>query len=102
MTDAANSATSIEAFLSRLYTDATARARFLEDPYGESARAGLDASTCEALEAIDRVGLTMAADSYQHKRGQKVRRQKAPQGFFRRLTARFRSTDNAPMLSKDE
>jgi hypothetical protein len=57
-----------EAFLVRLYTDATLRRRFLADARGEAARAGLGADEIEALVAIDRVGLALAAESYARKR----------------------------------
>ena len=39
----------LESFLARLYTDAAARARFLEDPRGEAARAGLSEAEQERL-----------------------------------------------------
>ena len=52
-----------EAFLARLYVDAELRARFLADPVGEALRAGLDRATAERLEAIDREGLELAAES---------------------------------------
>jgi hypothetical protein len=62
------SATAFEAFLARLYVDAELRARFLADPHGEAARAGLDADEGRALAAIDRVGLELAAASFARKR----------------------------------
>lgn len=57
-----------EAYLARLYVDAQARARFLADPGGEAARAGLDPAACAALAQLDRVGLELAARSFEHKR----------------------------------
>ena len=57
-----------EAFLARIYVDADARARFLEDPRGEAQRAGLTAPEAEALERIDRPGLALAAASFSRKR----------------------------------
>jgi len=57
-----------EAFLARIYTDARARSRFLEDPRGEAARAGLDPREQDALATVDRVGLEMAALSFAAKR----------------------------------
>ncbi len=58
----------IEALLARLYTDAVLRAEFLADPAGVARRAGLDAHGVAAMEAIDRVGLELAAHSYARKR----------------------------------
>ncbi len=58
----------LERFLATIYVDPQARARFLADPRGEATRAGLPEDQCHALEAIDRVGLEMAARSYAHKR----------------------------------
>jgi len=67
------SAAAFEAFLARLYVDAAARARFLADPRGETERAGLTPAECRALEAIDRVGLELAAASYHRKRATRQR-----------------------------
>jgi hypothetical protein len=61
-------AIAMEAFLARLYTDARLRAEFLAAPRATALRSGLDAEDAQALEAIDRVGLELAADSYAHKR----------------------------------
>jgi hypothetical protein len=62
---------SFEQFLARLYTDPAARARFLADPRAEAARAGLSSGQSRALEAIDRIGLKLAARSFAHKRARK-------------------------------
>ena len=56
-----------EAFLAKLYVDATARSRFLADPRGCATEAGLDAEEIDAAEKIDRLGLQMAANSLQRK-----------------------------------
>jgi hypothetical protein len=64
----------LERFLASLYVDAKLRARFLEAPREEAARAGLNAVQCDALAAIDRVGLKMAADSFGRKRRKKAPR----------------------------
>lgn len=61
-----------EAFLARIYTDAEARARFLADPEGEAARAGLASGERAALAAIDRVGLELASRSFAVKRARKA------------------------------
>ncbi len=61
------SSPAFEAFLARIYVDADFRARFLADPRGESARAGLSPGDSAALDRIDRVGLAMAARSFARK-----------------------------------
>jgi hypothetical protein len=58
----------LEAFLARIYTDARALARFLEDPRAEAVRAGLSAQDVRALVDLDPVHLQLAADSFAHKR----------------------------------
>ncbi len=68
------SSVALETFLARLYTDATARARFIADPQGETAAAGLSPAECAAMARCDRVGLEMAAESFGHKRAQHGRR----------------------------
>lgn len=62
------SSPAFEGFLARLYVDAAFRARFLRDPEGTARDAGLGAADRAALKAIDRVGLEMAAKSYELKR----------------------------------
>jgi hypothetical protein len=62
------SAPSVEALLARLYTDPALRQRFLVDPAAISRDAGLTEAEVAALTRIDRVGLQLAADSYEHKR----------------------------------
>ena len=62
----------IERFLAEIYVDSDARERFLRDPQGEAARAGLSRDECLELEQIDRVGLGMAARSYAVKRSRKT------------------------------
>ena len=58
----------LELFLAGIYVDTEARVRFLAAPYEEAKRAGLSEEQCRALEAIDRVGLEMAAHSLSRKR----------------------------------
>ncbi|MCY7387264.1 MAG: hypothetical protein LH481_04250 [Burkholderiales bacterium] len=64
------SSVSLEAYLARLYTDATARQNFLADPAGEAQRAGLSDADASALQTIDEAGLRMAATSFANKRAQ--------------------------------
>jgi hypothetical protein len=52
--------------------DAAFRARFLADPEGEARKAGLDPKERESLGKIDRVGLDMAARSYERKRAARI------------------------------
>ena len=58
----------LEKFLASLYVDPDLRARFLNGPKELAARAGLNPAQCSALEKIDRVGLQMAARSFERKR----------------------------------
>jgi hypothetical protein len=66
-----------EAFLARLYVDAHARELFAADPRGAALGAGLDAAEADAVTSIDRVGLELAADSFERKRLAARRFQKA-------------------------
>jgi len=63
----------LERFLASIYVDAKLRARFLEFPREEARRAGLDEAQCDAMAAIDRVGLEMAAHSFERKRQKKYK-----------------------------
>ena len=56
-----------ESFLARLYVDAAARRRFLVDPGGEAAAAGLTGDEIPAATRIDRIGLELSAASFAHK-----------------------------------
>lgn len=58
----------LERFLARIYVDPDARRRFLANPRMEAKRAGLTEEQCLSLEAIDKVGLEMAAQSFARKR----------------------------------
>ena len=60
-----------EAFLARIYVDRQARERFLDNPRGEAVAAGLTADEAVALEQIDRIGLELAAHSFEAKRRQR-------------------------------
>ena len=58
----------LEAFLAKIYVDEQARAKFLADPRGATARAGLTEPEIVALEKLDRVGLELTARSLSRKR----------------------------------
>lgn len=77
------SARKLEAFLVRIYVDASARAAFKENPQGEALRAGLSKEECAALENMDWVGLEMAARSFANKRTSKHMRNR-PRTFIGR------------------
>lgn len=62
------SAARLEAFLAKIYVDEKSRERFLADPRGEAANAGLNEREIRALERIDRAGLILTARSLQKKR----------------------------------
>lgn len=62
------SSPAFEAFLARLYADASALERFLADPAAEAARDGLSPPEIESLKAVDLEGLRLAADSFRSKR----------------------------------
>jgi hypothetical protein len=66
------SARAFEAFLTRIYVDAAARARFKANPREEARLAGLSDEECAALESTDWVGLEMAARSFARKRQSKL------------------------------
>ena len=77
------SAAAFETFLARLYTDPGARRDFLDDPLGAAARAGLEPGEIDLIVAIDRVGLELAAESFERKRARAPRRAR----WRRRLVA---------------
>jgi hypothetical protein len=63
-----------ETFLARLYSDRGFRERFLAAPESVATEAGLDDHEQRAAVDIDRVGLLMAARSYELKRAGRARR----------------------------
>lgn len=67
------SASTLEAFLARIYVDAEARERFLSNPTVEALRAGLSDDEVEAVKQIDRVGLELFAASLERKRQRATR-----------------------------
>ena len=91
------SAQTLEAVLAHLYTDAAARRDFLGDPRGAAARAGLDPVEVDGLAAIDRVGLELAADSFEKKRAARVPRRSV---LRRRLVALVRYLSSQVCMSR--
>jgi hypothetical protein len=79
------SAVDFEAFLARIYVDADERARFLTDPRAVAAAAGLSAAECDALVAIDREGLKLAAEGLACKRAQTYQSPKVSRRVMRWL-----------------
>ncbi len=57
-----------EAFLAKIYIDESARAKFLADPRGEAAKAGLTPQQIDDVAKIDREGLEMFAASLKRKK----------------------------------
>ncbi|PHV29005.1 hypothetical protein CSQ93_07550 [Janthinobacterium sp. BJB426] len=77
----------LETYLARLYTDDVLRAAFLLDPHAQALLHGLSPQEAEAMAAIDRVGLQMAAASYRAKRSAHGSRATPAQPWWRRLLA---------------
>ncbi|MFN0169710.1 MAG: hypothetical protein ACKV22_25075 [Bryobacteraceae bacterium] len=77
-----------EAFLARLYTDASARQRFLHNPHAEARNAGLTDSEVTAIAEIDKDALAAAALSFDRKRRAKPKA--VSRGVIGRLKQRFR------------
>ena len=57
-----------EIVLARLYTDEMFRARFLANPEQAALAEGLTPAEAQALGAVDREGLDLAAKSFEKKR----------------------------------
>jgi len=62
------SSPALETYLARLYTDDTVREAFLLAPHAQALLHGLSPQEADAMAAMDRVGLQMAAASYRAKR----------------------------------
>ncbi|WP_308921644.1 hypothetical protein [Janthinobacterium sp. J1-1] len=84
------SSPALEAYLAKLYTDDALRQAFLDAPQTQSVLHGLSPQEAEAMAAIDRIGLQMAAASFQHKRAAHGAHAKQQQGWWRRLLERWR------------
>lgn len=79
-----------EAFLARLYSDRDFLEQFLSDPGTAMSALDLDARERNAAAAIDRVGLLMAARSYEIKRA----RRRASRSVFTALSGWLARTLN--------
>ncbi|MGK5037760.1 hypothetical protein [Janthinobacterium sp. LB3P118] len=62
------SSAALETYLARLYTDDSLRTAFLLEPRVQALLHGLSQQEAEAMAAMDRIGLQMAAASYRAKR----------------------------------
>ncbi|NHQ90072.1 hypothetical protein [Janthinobacterium lividum] len=81
------SSPALETYLARLYTDDALRAAFLLEPLAQALRHGLSPQEAEAMAAMDRIGLQMAAASYRSKRTAHGTRAAPAQRWWRRLLA---------------
>ena len=94
------SARSVEEFLARIYVDAEARQRFLDDPEAEALRSGLNEEEARAFLQLDRNGLMMAAESYAKKRATTrtgTLRMASPKKLMQRMLDRINSrSDRSP------
>jgi hypothetical protein len=84
----------LEAFLAKIYIDREARARFLSDPRGEAFKAGLAAEEIRALEDIDRVGLSLMAESLERKSAANLNKAKSRTRHLGKLMKRSRQGGN--------
>jgi hypothetical protein len=81
------SSPALETCLARLYTDDALRAAFLLDPRAQALLQGLSPQEADAMAAMDRVGLQMAAASYRAKRAAHAGQPRPAQRWWRRLLA---------------
>lgn len=84
------SSPALETYLARLYTDDALCAAFLLEPRAQALLHGLSQQEAEAMAAMDRVGLQMAAASYRRKRAGRAAhglRAAPAQRWWRRLLA---------------
>ena len=84
------SSPALETYLARLYTDDALRAAFLLDPRAQALLHGLSSEEAEAMAAMDRIGLQMAAASYRAKRAGRGGQTKPAQRWWRRLLQMWR------------
>ncbi|MCC7597842.1 hypothetical protein IGS61_10115 [Janthinobacterium sp. FW305-129] len=84
------SSPALETYLARLYTDDAVLGAFLLAPHAQALLHGLSPQEAEAMAAMDRVGLQMAAASYRAKRAGRAghgRQARPAQRWWRRLLA---------------
>ncbi|MCC7681957.1 hypothetical protein [Janthinobacterium sp. FW305-128] len=81
------SSPALETYLARLYTDDAVREAFLLAPRAQALLHGLSPQEADAMAAMDRVGLQMAAASYRAKRAAHGSRATPAQPWWRRLLA---------------
>ncbi|HEY8026862.1 MAG TPA: hypothetical protein VIF60_20140 [Burkholderiaceae bacterium] len=79
----------LEEFLARLYTDEGLRQQFLHDPLGAATAANLNRDEVNAMCGIDKIGLQLAAVSFESKRAQYRRRRGWAYVFLAKLMRRF-------------
>ena len=84
------SSPALEAYLAVLYTDEAKRHAFLQAPRAEALLHGLSQDEADAMAAIDRIGLRMAAASFSHKRAAHAVHAKPRPGWWRRWMERWR------------
>ncbi|MDN2701398.1 hypothetical protein O0881_05230 [Janthinobacterium sp. SUN100] len=87
------SSPALETYLARLYTDDALRAAFLLEPRAQALRHGLSQQEADAMAAMDRIGLHMAAASYRAKRAGRAGHGSQPrpaQRWWRRLLHAWR------------
>ena len=78
------SASTVEAFLARIYVDPQARTRFFSNPTAEALKAGLSQEEVEAVKQIDQVGLELFALSLERRR-QKLCEKRGRRKYFWRM-----------------
>jgi hypothetical protein len=85
------SSAQLEAFLARLYVDATARSAFLADRQGTAIAAGLSEAECESVVALDAGALELAARSFAYKRAlaQQFHARRRARSWFQRVWTRL-------------
>lgn len=87
------SSPALETRLAKLYTDDALREAFLRAPHAQALLHGLSPQEAEAMAAIDRIGLQMAAASYQAKRAGRAAhgsQPKAARRWWQRLLPAWR------------
>ena len=81
------SSPALATYLARLYTDDAVLDAFLLAPRAQALLHGLSPQEADAMAAMDRVGLQMAAASYRAKRAGHGSRATPAQPWWRRLLA---------------